>query len=142
MVLWWLLIPYLFGAGWALAQLAYVGIYGVEHPKTTNALDSMEENEKESYTTSLIEAAQKPSVVLLSLAGFAFIGALYGLIVRHWQSTFLAFLVSLVRGNPAFFAVPLSLFERALIILFCQLVVSYGFAYLFSRSGVKRVQAP
>ena len=133
----WLLIPYIFGAGWALANFAYLGFYGSQHPETTEALRSMERAEKESYAKSLVEKTRKPSVVVLSLAGFAFMGALYGLIVRHWQSAFLIFLLSLWRGNPAFFAVPLSPFERVLIVLLCQLLVSYSFAYLFSRIGIK-----
>ena len=48
----WLLIPYIFGAGWALANFAYLGFYGSQHPETTEALRSMEGAEKESYAKS------------------------------------------------------------------------------------------
>jgi hypothetical protein len=84
-----------------------------------------------------MEQGLKPSVVVLSVAGFALIGALYGLIARHWESTLLVFPVSLLRGNPALFTVPMPLIERALIMLFCQLLVAYSVAYLFSRIGIK-----
>ncbi len=137
-VLWWFLIPSVFGGGWALANFGYLAVYAVKHPEAKRTLDSTDENARKSYTKSLIEDARKPCVVVLSVATFALAGALYGLIVRHWQSTGLIFLVTLLRGNPAFFAVPFSPFERAFIIVFCQLLVSYGVAYLFSRIGIKR----
>ena len=141
-VLCWFLMPYIFGGGWALVQFAYLGVYGARHPEAKKVLDSPDKQEAQRYAKSLIEEGRKPSVVILSLAGFAFLGVLYGLIVRRWDSTLLVFLVSLLRGNPALLAVPLSLFERTLIILFCQLLVCYGFAYLSSRIGIRRVQAP
>ena len=137
MVLCWVLMPYIFGGGWALVQFAYLGVYGARHPEAKKTLDSADKVEAQTYAKSLIEKGRKPSVVILSLAGFAFLGALYGLIARHWKSTLLVFLVTLLRGNPALFRVPMSLFERALIMLFCQLLVSYFSSYVFSRIGIK-----
>ena len=142
MVVCWFLMPYIFGGGWALVQFAYLGVYSVRHPETTKALDSLDTVEAQSYAKALIEKGRKPSVVILSVMGFALLGALYGLVVRHWQSTLLVVLASVLHGNPAFIALPLSLFERTFIIVFCQLAVSYAFAYLFSRIGITRVEAP
>ena len=138
LVLWWFLVPYVFGGGWAVTNLAYLAVYAARHPEAKRALNSTDEQERKRYAKSLVENARKPCVVALSLAGFAFVGALYGVIARHWQSTVLMFGVTLLRANPALFAVPFSPFERALIILFCQLLVSYSVAYLFSRIGIRR----
>ena len=142
LLLFWLLNPFIFGGGWALVNIGYLGYQGVKKPVDMKALNSMEKTEQIKYTQSLVAQGAKPSAILLSLIAFALMGSLYGLVARYWQSTFLIFLVTLTGSNPVFFKIPFSLVERILVILFCQLLVSYGFSYLFSRIGIISKKLP